>query len=315
VQLNGTGLYTRAGQWVLSNTRVFSPTKVNEFRFGYNSLFNNISQELAGVNNVNEKLGTLIQVTDPNSWGIPDVNLTGSTLNRFGNDANGPFSIDNKVYQVVDDFSWIRGKHSFRFGGDYRYNQFLQVGNEFARGRFTFSGSFTGNANTLAGGYNGADFLLGSPTVIEAAVALARGDFRNNEIGFYFDDTFKATPHLTINWGLRYELAQPLLDKFGLQPTSSFARLCPPRPTSPIRTSTPCWFAPAAATSTTTCPSALPAPCSWRATAGSATASSTRTATTSRRAWALRTARRPNGRFAPASGSSIRRRIRTRSSI
>jgi hypothetical protein len=69
---------------------------------------------------------------------------------------------------VVDNFSWIRGKHSFRFGGDYRYNQFLQVGNEFARGRFTFSGSFTGNANTLAGGYNGADFLLGSPTVIEA---------------------------------------------------------------------------------------------------------------------------------------------------
>jgi hypothetical protein len=230
VQLNGTGLYTRAGQWVLSNTRVFSPTKVNEFRFGYNSLFNNISQELAGVNNVNDKLGTPIKVTDPNSWGIPDVNLTGSTLNRFGNDANGPFSIDNKVYQVVDNFSWIRGKHSFRFGGDYRYNQFLQIGNEFARGRFTFSGSFTGNANTLAGGYNGADFLLGSPTVIEAAVALARGDFRNNEIGFYFDDTYKVTPHLTINWGLRYELAQPLLDNFGLQPNFQLRQALPSTP-------------------------------------------------------------------------------------
>ncbi|MCC7155819.1 MAG: carboxypeptidase regulatory-like domain-containing protein, partial [Bryobacterales bacterium] len=156
VQLNGTELYTRASQWVLSNTRVVSPSKVNEFRFGYSSLFNNISQELAGVLNVNEKLNTPIKVTDPNSFGIPDINLAGSTLNRFGNDANGPFSIDNKVYQFVDNFSWITGKHSFRFGGEYRYNQFLQVGNEFARGRFTFSGSFTGNANTLAGGYNGA---------------------------------------------------------------------------------------------------------------------------------------------------------------
>ena len=118
VKLNGTVLYTRASQWVLSNTRVFSSSKVNEFRFGYNSLFNNISQELAGVENVNEKINTPIKVTDPNSWGIPNVSLRGSTLSRFGNDANGPFTIDNKVYQFVDNFSWMHGKHSFRFGGE-----------------------------------------------------------------------------------------------------------------------------------------------------------------------------------------------------
>ncbi|NWF82395.1 MAG: TonB-dependent receptor [Bryobacteraceae bacterium] len=218
VQLNGTGLYTRASQWMLSNTRVFSPSKVNEFRFGYSSIFNNISQELAGVTNVNEKLGTPIKVTDPNSWGIPDINLTGSTLNRFGNDANGPFTIDNKVYQFVDNFSLITGKHSLRFGGEYRYNRFPQDGNEFARGRFTFTGSFTGNGNTLAGGYNGADFLLGAPSTIEAAVALARADFRNSELALYIDDTYKVTRRLTISMGLRYELAQPLLDKLGLQP-------------------------------------------------------------------------------------------------
>lgn len=230
VQLNGTGLYTRAGQWVLSNTRVFSASKVNEFRFGYSSIYNNISQELAGTLNVNEKLNTPIKVTDPNSWGIPDVNLTGSTLNRFGNDANGPFTIDNKVYQAVNNFSWITGKHSFRFGGEYRYNQFLQVGNEFARGRFTFSGSFTGNANTLAGGYNGADFLLGSPTQIEAAVALAKGDFRNSELAFYVDDTYKMTRRLTVTWGLRYEFAQPLLDKFGLEPNFQRRQALPSTP-------------------------------------------------------------------------------------
>jgi hypothetical protein len=61
VQLNGTILYTKASQWVLSNTRVLSSAKVNEFRFGYNSLFNNISQELSGVENVNEKLGTPVK--------------------------------------------------------------------------------------------------------------------------------------------------------------------------------------------------------------------------------------------------------------
>ncbi len=227
VQLNGTGLYTRASQWMLSNTRVFSPSKVNEFRFGYNSLFNNISQELAGVTNVNEKLNTPIKVTDPNSWGIPDVNLTGSALNRYGNDANGPFTIDNKIYQFVDNFSLITGKHSFRFGGEYRYNQFPQVGNEFARGRFTFTGSFTGNGNTLAGGYNGADFLLGAPSVIETAVALARSDFGNSEVALYIDDTYKVTRRLTVNLGLRYEFAQPLLDKLGLQPNFQLRQALP----------------------------------------------------------------------------------------
>jgi hypothetical protein len=218
VKLNGSILYTRASQWVLSNTRVFSSSKVNEFRFGYNSIFNNISQELAGVRNVNAELETPVKVDDPNSWGVPNISLAGSTLSSFGNDANGPFTIDNKVYQVVDNFSWVAGRHSFRFGGDWRYNQFLQVGNEFARSRFTSNGSFTGNGNTLAGGYNGADLLMGALSVIESAVALARGDFRNNEVGFYIDDTYRVTPRLTINWGVRYELAQPLLDHFGLQP-------------------------------------------------------------------------------------------------
>ena len=155
---------------------------MNEFRFGYNSMFNNISQELAGVNNVNEKLGHADQGHRPELVGHPQYQSHRQHSEPLRQRCQRPFSIDNKVYQVVDNFSWVRGKHSFRFGGDWRYNQFLQVGNEFARGRFTFNGSFTGNANTLAGGYNGADFLLGADRD-RSAVALARGDFRNNEIG------------------------------------------------------------------------------------------------------------------------------------
>jgi hypothetical protein len=218
LRLNGTQLYSRASQWVLANTRVFSAAQVNEFRFGYNSMFNNITQELAGIDNVNEKLNTPIKVTDANSWGIPNIGL-GSGLSGFGNDANGPFNIDNKIYQAVDNFSWVRGKHSLRFGGEWRYNQFLQVGNEFARGRFATNAQFTGDpSRNLVGGYHGADFLIGAFNQIEAAVALARGDFRNTEIATYVDDTYKVTSRLTINFGLRWELAQPLLDKFGLQP-------------------------------------------------------------------------------------------------
>jgi len=211
IQLNGQPLYTRASQWVLANTRVFSSSKVNELRAGYNSLYNNISQQLAGVENVNEELGTPVKISDPNSWGIPNFSLS-NNLSALGNDANGPFTIDDKVYQVTDNFSWVRGKHSMRFGGDYRYNQYLQLGNEFARGRFTINGSFTSNPNTLAGGYSGADFLMANFSQVDSAVALAKGDFRNNEWGLYFDDTYKVTSRLTVNWGLRWEVAQPLFE-------------------------------------------------------------------------------------------------------
>ena len=139
---DGQTLYTRASQWVLSNVRTLSPTKVNEARFGYNSLFNNITQQLAGNENVDAELGMPVTVTDPNSWGIPNISLA-QNLTSFGNPTSSPFQINDKYFQWVDNFSWVIGKHSLRFGGEYRYNEFPQLGNEFPRGQFYFDSQFT----------------------------------------------------------------------------------------------------------------------------------------------------------------------------
>ena len=68
---------------------------------------NNISQELAGVENVNEKIGHAGEGHRPELLGHSQHRISGSTLSSFGNDANGPFTIDDKVYQFVDNFSWI----------------------------------------------------------------------------------------------------------------------------------------------------------------------------------------------------------------
>ena len=212
--LDGSTLYTRASQWVLSNTRILSPSKVNEARFGYNSLFNNVGQQLAGVEDVDKLIGVPLQITDKNSWGIPNIGLANG-LTSFGNATSSPFNIDDKTFQVVDNFSWIIGKHSLRMGGEYRYNQFPQLGNEFPRGQFQYNGSYTANANTQSGGYSGADFLLGTFFRADIAVALARGDFRNHEWAAYVDDTWKVHPHLTVTAGLRWEVFQPLLDAAG----------------------------------------------------------------------------------------------------
>jgi hypothetical protein len=212
--LDGSTTYTRASQWVLSNIRTFSPSKVNEARFGLNSLYNSIAQQLAGVEDVDAEIGVPFKVTDTNSWGIPNIQLS-QNLTSFGNNTSSPFTIDDKVYQVVDNFSWAIGKHSLRLGGEYRYNKFPQVGNEFPRGQFFFGGQFTGNPNTQGTGYSGADFLQGYMNNAIIAVALVSSDFRNSEWAAYIDDTWKLTPHLTITAGLRWEVAQPMLDKSG----------------------------------------------------------------------------------------------------
>jgi hypothetical protein len=214
--IDGTTTYTRASQWALSNVRILSPAKVNEARFGYNSLFNNITQQLAGVEDVDAEMGIPVKVTDKNSWGIPNIQLS-NNLTSFGNATSSPFQINDKVYQWVDNFSWVIGKHSLRMGGEFRYNQFPQLGNEFPRGQFFFTGQFTNSISATAqtGGYSGADFLMGYVQNSIIAVALASADFRNHEWAAYIDDTWKLAPHLTVTLGLRWEVAQPMLDASG----------------------------------------------------------------------------------------------------
>lgn len=213
LKLNGTTLYTRARQYMISNTRVLSPTKVNEVRFGVNDFYNLVGLELSGKRDVMSELGIPgLTTPDPITWGIPRItNLVG--VSGFGNDSSGPFAINDAIFQVTDNFSWIRGRHSFRFGGEIRRDRYNQKGNEFARGSFEFNGQYTKNPFTGSGGNSTADLLMGHMNRAEAALWLAFAQFRATSAYFYFDDTFRVAPKLTINMGLRYELTPPWYDR------------------------------------------------------------------------------------------------------
>ncbi len=201
--LNGSLAVAKAKQAMVSNTRVLNPTMVNEFRFGYTWMYNELGQELGCTRNVVEELGLGIPTEPCQSWGIPTVRALGK-YSEIGNGPNGPFVIDDKIYQVLDNFSLIRGKHSFRFGGDYRYDIYDQIGNEFARGVFEFQGKYTGD--------NIADMMIGALARADVAVALAQANFRANNLGFYIDDVYRANSKLTLNFGLRYEYFEPFRD-------------------------------------------------------------------------------------------------------
>ena len=89
------------------------------------------------MRDVNAELGLPgLPSPPPVRWGIPDIAL--ADYSGFGDSTEGPYVNNNHIYQFVDNFSWIRGKHSFRFGGEIRSDQYNQVGNQFPRGFLGF---------------------------------------------------------------------------------------------------------------------------------------------------------------------------------
>jgi hypothetical protein len=210
--LSGTTIYTNSKQYMISNTRVLSATKVNEFRFGYIELINNNAQELSGKRDVVKELGLPYSTPDPQSWGIPTVSIANLGLSTFGNNSNGPFILNDKIVQGLDNFSWIHGKHSLRFGGEYRWDVYNNAGNQFSRGQFTYSGLYTANPQGLVGGNAAADILMGTFSRTDLAIGIAAGDFKANSLASFVDDTYKVTSKLTVTLGMRWEVVQPWKD-------------------------------------------------------------------------------------------------------
>lgn len=145
LKLNGSKLLTGVKQAMLSNTRVFSSSMVNEFRFGYNKFANSTARELAFVRDVLGELKLPGLPPPPVGWGIPDVGITG--FSGFGDNSEGPYVNNNHTFQWVDNLSWTRGKHSLRFGSEIRRDRYNQIGNQNIRGGLGFGGLATQNVH------------------------------------------------------------------------------------------------------------------------------------------------------------------------
>ena len=115
-------------------------------------------------------------------------------------------NFDINTYQLADDFTIIRGKHQIGFGFDGRKDQFNSYNNQQSNGQFTFNGGTTGDglADLLIGRFSG----LTDGNVISDYL-------RQTVVAAYVQDAFHATPHFTINIGVRWEPSVPSYDKYG----------------------------------------------------------------------------------------------------
>jgi hypothetical protein len=143
----------------------------------------------------------------PAREGVPNIVVNGGL--SIGNNFEGEFVQYGNTYQWSDSFSKVVGKHSLKFGGDVRYQQFDQTLFFDVNGQFVFGN--TGIANTLASDDSYTNYLLGmADTYLQGGAQKER--VRSTSVYLFAQDSWKLKPNLTLNYGLRWELNTPLAD-------------------------------------------------------------------------------------------------------
>jgi hypothetical protein len=196
----------------LSFVHTFSPSIINEFRFGFTRVRwnNGVPSDPSG------KFGP----AGDSIVGIPFgpqayVGFTGQSISNnasyIGTSANPQVFTDN-TFNYEDNLTWQHGKHYFSIGGQAtRYQQnYLNAGNVGFLGQFSYTGNYTENLNSADGpGYGPADFILDRIENQQLASPLGNVGNRQWRSAAYFQDDFKVSSRLTLNLGLRYEIDQP----------------------------------------------------------------------------------------------------------
>ncbi len=119
----------------------------------------------------------------------------------------------NRTVQVLNNTSIVTGSHSLRFGGEYRRDHYNQIGSHQPTGWFNFLGRATLDpSDDLSRGEGFADFLLGAVRRATRVTRLYDAKLRATSVAFYLQDTWRVTPRLTLDLGIRYEYTPPYHD-------------------------------------------------------------------------------------------------------
>jgi hypothetical protein len=197
---NGNARWTY-GKGRITNTAGFT---YNHNRVATTNLY-------SGVIDVAGNAGITGISTDPFNWG-----LSGIAFNSFAG-LSGPVPSRelDQTYTISDSVVWNRGKHNWRFGGDYRriLQDFRSARN--AEGSFVFTGFATaeylpGSTQAVPGtGIDFADYLLGLPQQTSLQSGTSEYQFRANSYDLYAQDDWRIFSKLSLNLGLRYEYIGP----------------------------------------------------------------------------------------------------------
>jgi hypothetical protein len=121
------------------------------------------------------------------------------------------------TYNLVDNVTWIKGKHSVKTGVDFRRYQYNTWYPQFGQGIFNFDNRLTSQPNSPDFGLLGqpfASFLLGQVQSFNQDRDMSRRGFHNDYYSGFVQDEFKIIPKLTLSYGVRYEVPLPLSEQY-----------------------------------------------------------------------------------------------------
>lgn len=213
------------GTDIAINSSLVTDVRLGYFRYNINTSKYDQGTDLAtqlGIPGMNT--GTAITSGAP-SFQLTEVgSLSGATPSnpqatgpQYGaglnvDRCNCPTIEKEDQYQIVNNWTKLLGSHALKFGADLRYARNLRVPSDNDRtGILYFSNNYTSNPNlTTPGGLGFATFALGQVTnfLRYTSTSTNAKEFQKRDF-FYAQDTWRATPKLTVNYGLRYEFYFP----------------------------------------------------------------------------------------------------------
>ncbi len=186
--------------FMVSDTYTLGAGAINVARFVVNRIDANPAVT-SGLKNAD--YGINVANTNPQAVGLPFMSISG--FFSLG-DPQQPFvERVNNVWQLTDDFTWVTGRHAWKFGVDVRREHMVIAFINRPNGDYTFNGALTGNA--------AADFLLGLPGQFRTTSTQTIQDGHGWLYAAYAQDELRLSSRLTVNVGLRYEVPIPFVDK------------------------------------------------------------------------------------------------------
>lgn len=198
-----------ANSWKLrlNHDYILSNAVVNHFTFSVDNYLNRGANKTVGQG-WNKQLG--IQGIPADDGSFPAINFQGGTGAPSGFGRSYDEDWVEYRYGFNENLTWIRGKHTFKFGFSIQRNhEDRRFGGQ--AGTFTFSNSSTAVTADPNAGSAFASFLLGAVNEASAYVALAT-QLRFRQYGIFAQDEWRATKNLTISYGLRWDYSPPMYE-------------------------------------------------------------------------------------------------------
>jgi Carboxypeptidase regulatory-like domain/TonB dependent receptor len=187
----------RSQNFVAQETHTFTPSLLGIVRFSYLRNKFLVDEHLNHTDPAS--LGFEYEPSLEDAIGPPFVQVGGYA--SIGDPITGPRNTYQNSFDTSASLSWVRGRHELKFGGGFLYDQINVLQGIATNGFFVFSNFPLSNSF--------ASFLFGQPVVFLQGDGNFYRGLRGHGFNLYAQDTWKLTSHLTVNYGLRYQVTSP----------------------------------------------------------------------------------------------------------